>query len=256
MSVQTRLLIVCGVLVAVAASSVTALAISLSRTGSGNPPPAPQVLNLAASSTGNTITVVGIGSSTGTPNEAQMSLGVSATRPSVRDAVSQASTDEGHLLGALRGQGVQDKDIQTASIWVNQQTTCCPTNVTGYTASTQLTVTVHSIDKVTSIIESAVDSTGNDLQLSGLNLTVSDQSAMLKSARAAAINDANNKAQDWARLSGHHVGGLVGVSEIVSTPNGFACDQCGGKGGGGGIQVQAGQTSVTVTVAVTYELAA
>lgn len=256
MSVQTRLLIVCGVLVAVAASSVTALAINLSRTNVPNQLPQPQVLTLAATASGNTITVVGIGSSAGTPNQAQLSLGVSATRPNVRDAVSQASTDEGHLLNAVHGQGVQDKDIQTASIWVNQQTTCCPQNVTGYTASTQLTVTVHSIDKVTSIIESAVDAVGNDLQLSGINLTVSDQTAMLKSARAAAMNDASTKAQQWAQLSGHHVGGLVGVSEIVSTPNGFACDQCGGKGGGGGIQVLSGQTSVTVTVAVTYELAA
>ena len=256
MSTQTRLLIVCGILVAVAASSVTALALNLSRPSNPSQGTQPQVFALAANATGNTITVVGIGSGTGTPNQAQVSLGVSATRSNVRDAVAQASADESHLLGALHAQGVQDKDIQTATIWINQQTTCCPQNVTGYNATTQLTATLHSIDKVTAVVESAVDAVGNDLQINGINLSVSDQSGMLKTARAAAMSDANAKAQDWARLAGHHVGGMVGVSEIVSTPNGFACDQCGGKGGGGGIQVLAGQTSVTVTVAVTYELAA
>jgi hypothetical protein len=257
MSPHTRLLVLCGVLVAVAASSVTALAMSLSRPPTGGLQPPAQVYALAASSSGNTITVVGIGSGSGTPNQAQLSLGVNATKPNIRDAVSAATTDESHLLSALHGQGVQDKDIQTTSIWVNQQTSCCPQNVTGYSASTQMSVTVHSINGVTPIIEAAVDAVGNDLQLNGINLSVSDQSAMLKTARANAMSDASTKAQDWARLAGHHVGGIVSVSEVVSTPNGFACDQCGGKGGaGGGIQVLGGQTSVTVTVAVTYELAA
>lgn len=254
-SAQTRLLVVCGVLIAVAAASVTALAISVSRPTTVSGPP-PQVLTLAASASGNTITVVGVGIGSATPNQAQMSLGVTATKPNVRDAVSAASTDMNRLLSALHGQGVQDKDVQTTSIWVSQQTNCCPQTVIGYTASAQVTVTVHSIDKATPLIEAAVDAVGNNLQLNGIGLSVADQSGMLKTARAAAMSDANVKAQDYARLSGHHVGGLVGVSEVVSTTGGFSCDQCGGKGGGGGIQIQPGQTSITVTVAVTYEIAA
>ena len=256
MSMQTRLLIACGALIAVAAASITAMAINLSRPAASTNPamPAAHVVTLAASASGNTITVVGIGSGSATPNEAQLNLGVSATRQSVRDAISVAGADEGRLLSALHGQGVQDKDIQTTSIWVNQQTQCCPQNVTGYNASTQLTVTAHSLNSVTPLIEVSVDAVGNDLQINGLGLSVADQSGMLKAARVAAMSDANSKAQQWAQLAGHHVGGMIGVSEIVSTPSGFACDQCGGKGGGG-IQVLAGQTSVTVTVAVTYELA-
>jgi uncharacterized protein YggE len=254
-SAQTRLLVVCGVLIAVAAASVTALAISVSRPTTVSGPP-PQVLTLAASASGNTITVVGVGIGSATPNQAQMSLGVTATKPNVRDAVSAASTDMNRLLSALHGQGVQDKDVQTTSIWVSQQTNCCPQTVIGYTASVQVTVTVHSIDKATPLIEAAVDAVGNNLQLNGIGLSVADQSGMLKTARAAAMSDANVKAQDYARLSGHHVGGLVGVSEVVSTTGGFSCDQCGGKGGGGGIQIQPGQTAITVTVAVTYEIAA
>jgi uncharacterized protein YggE len=253
MSAQTRLLILCGVLTAVTASSVTALAINLSRPASVSPPP-PQVLTLAASATGNTVTVVGVGIGSAAPNQAQLNLGVTATRPNVRDAVSAAASDMSHLLTAVHNQGVQDKDIQTAYVGVSQQTNCCPQTVIGYNAMSQINVTVHSINNATPLIEAAVDAVGNDLQINGIGLSVSDQSAMLKTARAGAMSDANTKAQHYAQLSGHHIGGLVGVSEVVSTTGGFSCDQCGGKGGGGGIQIQSGVNSITVTVAVTYEL--
>lgn len=255
MSAKTRVLAVIGALIAIAAASLGALAVTLYRPVAPSQPTA-QVLTLAASTTGNTITVVGVGNGSGTPNEAQMNLGVTATRPNVRDAVTAAGDDLNKLLNALRSQGAQDKDMQTASIYVSQATSCCPQNIIGYTAATQITLTVHSVSKATPMIEAAVDAVGNDLQMNGINLYVSDQSAMLKAARAAAMSDANAKAQDWARLAGHHLGGLVSVSEVVSTTSGFACDQCGGKGaGGGGIQVQPGVTSLTVTVAVTYEIA-
>lgn len=258
LGVQTRLLVVCGALIAVAAASVTGLAITLGRpVAAPVSAPAQQVLTLAASSTGNTITVVGVGNGSGTPNTAQVNLGVTATRSAVRDAVSAASADETKLLGALHNQGIQDKDIQTASIWVSSQTQCCPQTTVVYNASTQFTVTMHSINGITPLIEVAVDAVGNELQINGISLYVGDQGPMLKAARAAAMADANNKAQDYARLSGHHVGGLIGVSEVVQYGSGFSCDQCGGKGaGGGGIQVLPGVTSLTVTVAVTYELAA
>jgi len=253
MSAQARLLVVCGVLIAVAASSLTALAITISRSAA-SPGTPPQVLTLAASGTGNTITVVGVGVGSATPNQAQLYLGVTATRPNVRDAVTVAANDMTHLLTAVHNQGIQDKDIQTTTISVSQQTNCCPQTINGYNASTQIAVTVHSINSATPLVEAAVDAIGNDLQINGINLSVSDQGAMLKTARANAMNDAKAKAQDYATLAGHHVGGLIGVSEIVSTTGGFSCDQCGGKGGAG-VPIQAGVSSVTMTVAVTFELA-
>jgi uncharacterized protein YggE len=71
----------------------------------------------------------------------------------------------------------------------------------------------------------------------------------MKSARSAAMSDANARALDWARLAGHHVGGLIGLSEIVAVQ-----PQPIGKGGGGGVPIEGGQTGVTITVTATYEL--
>jgi uncharacterized protein YggE len=74
----------------------------------------------------------------------------------------------------------------------------------------------------------------------------------MKSARSSAMGDANSRAQDWARLAGHHVGGLIGLSEIVAAQS---QPIMGGKGGAG-VPVEGGTSSVTVTVTATYELLA
>jgi uncharacterized protein YggE len=156
-----------------------------------------------------------------------------------------------HLLGALHSQGVQDKDIQTSWISIYQQTNCCPQTVTGYTSSNEVSVTVRRLASATAIVEASIDSVGNDLQLNGIDLSIADATAITKSARSAAMSDANARAQDWARLAGHHVGGLVDLSEVVATQS--QGPVAGDKGGGGGVPIEAGQLSVTVTVTATYE---
>jgi len=53
-------------------------------------------------------------------------------------------------------------------------------------------------------------------------------------------------------------GGIVSVSEAAPTPQFGGCGGCGAAGGGGGagIQVMAGQTTVSLTITVVYELLA
>jgi uncharacterized protein YggE len=241
-------MVVVGVLIAVVTAYATAVLVNVSRPAAASPSP---LLTLAASATGNTVVVIGNGTGVATPDEASVYLGVSATRPSVRDAVSIATGDMAKLLSAVRGQGIANKDIQTTNISINQQANCCPQRVSGYTASGQISVSVHNVQKVTPLIEAAVDAVGDDLQLSGVNLSVADTTSALKAARQAAINDATAKAQDWARLTGHHIGGLISVSEYF----GPVSQPAYGKGGaGGGFQVQPGEQSSYTTVLVTFEL--
>lgn len=252
MSAQTRQSITIGILIAIA-SGALALFLFGPRIAAVAAPAAPRVISLAASSTSNTITVIGSGTATGVPDQGELSLGVAATRGTVRDAVSQATTDMNRLLGALHSQGVQDKDIQTSWISIYQQTNCCPQTVTGYTSSNQVNVTIHHLANATGVIEASIDAVGNDLQLNGISLSVADTTAIMKSARSSAMTDANARAQDWARLAGHHVGGLIGLSEYVMAQS---APFEGGKGGAGGVPIQAGQTGVTITVTATYELVA
>jgi hypothetical protein len=125
--------------------------------------------------------------------------------------------------------------------------------VVGYTSTNQVNVTIHHLNNVGAVISAAVDAVGNEIQLNGINLFVNDPSPQVKIARAAAMSDANARAQDWGRVSNHHVGAILSLSEIISVTPSY-CDQCGARGGGGGAPIFAGQTLFVVTITAVYEL--
>jgi uncharacterized protein YggE len=150
---------------------------------------------------------------------------------------------------------VADADIQTTSLGISQNTDCCPSRISGYTASNSVVVKIHHLGNVGAVIAAAADAAGDDIALNGVNLDLSDRASQLKGARESAMASAATKAKHWAALAGRHLGKVLSLSEAVSTgvPQGTPCyGQCGG--GGGGAPIQAGQSSVVVDVTVVYEL--
>lgn len=239
-------------LIALAAVLVTAVVLN-SRLAAGAAVPPPSTA-AAVTAVTNTLTVIGQGSAEATPDQAMVSLGVSATRGNVADALSVAGNDMTNLLKSLHDQGVVDRDIQTSAMSVGQEVNCCPRNVTGYTASSQLSVVVHHIANVGPLVTAAVGAVGNDIQLNGVGLSLSDTAPQAKAARASAMTDAAARANQWATLAGRHLGRIESVSEAPAQYGGPACGGCGA--GGGGIPVMAGQTTVSLTITVAYELLA
>jgi uncharacterized protein len=208
----------------------------------------------AVSASPNTVTVVGSGQVNAAPDQALVSLGVSVTRSAANTALNAAAAEMTRLIAALRSQSVADQDMQTSSVSLGQSTTCCPTTVTGYSGSSSLTVTIHHLSNVGSVEVAAVAAVGNDLQLSGVALTLSDDSSQLRAARIAAIADARSRAAQWAAQTGRTLGPVLAVSEIVnSQPSGASCTNgCGGAGGG--VPIETGQNTVSVNVTVEFQL--
>ena len=241
-------LIAIGAVIAIAAAAVTAIAV---RAGTA---PATASSGVGAGSVAgprDTVTVVGEGTQNAVPDNALINLGVSVTRGSSGDAMNAASSEMTALLNAVRGQGVQDVDIQTTGMGINQVNNY--NTVSGYNAWNQAGVKIHHIANVTAVIAAAQHAVGNDIQLNGISLMLSDNATQLKGARQAAMTVAAARARDWAALAGRHLGKVLSVSEVVG--NGSAATPCYGQcGGGGGGPVQAGQINVTVDVAVVYEL--
>ena len=241
-------LIVIGALIAIAASAVTAIAV---RAGAGGAPTTAAVGAGSVAGPRDTVTVVGEGTQNATPDNALIGLGVSVKRGSAGDAMNAANGEMTALLGAIKAQGVQEVDIQTSGLGINQESNGY--TVTGYRAYNQLDVKIHHLANVGTIITAAQRAVGDDIQLNGISLQLSDNTSQLKGARQAAMNAAAARAKEWASLAGRHLGKVLSVSEIVS--NGSPATPCyGGCGGGGGAPIQAGQMNVTVDVAVVYEL--
>ncbi len=241
-------LIAIGALIAIAASAVTAIAV---RAGSNQASSGGVVGAGSVAGPRDTVTVVGEGTQNATPDNATIALGVAVTRGSSGDAMAAASSEMSALLNAIRAQGVQDVDIQTTGLGINQNQNYG--QVTGYSAYNQVSVKIHHIGNVGGVIAAAQKAVGNDIQLNGISLMLSDNTTQLKGAREAAMAAAAGRAKEWAGLTGRHLGKVLSVSEIVG--NGSTPAPCYGQcGGGGGGPVQAGQVNVTVDVAVVYEL--
>lgn len=242
-------LIVIGALIAIAASAVTAVAV---RAGAGGSTPT-SVGAGAVAGPRDTITVVGEGTQNATPDNALISLGVSTRQGTAVEAMNAANVEMTALLKAIKAQGVQDIDIQTTGIGVYQENQY---NVIGYRASNTVNVKIHHIVNIGTILGAAQGAVGNDIQINGISLQLSDNTNQLKGARQAAMNAAAARAKEWANLAGRHLGKVLSVSEVVGGGSyGSPCGaggQCGG--GGGGAPIQAGQMNVTVDVAVVYEL--
>jgi uncharacterized protein len=208
----------------------------------------------AVSASPNTVTVVGSGQVNAAPDEALLSLGVSAERATAKGALNAAAAEMTHLIAVLRSEGVAAQDMQTSSISLGQTTSCCPNQVTGYSGSSSVTVTIHHLANVGSIEVAAVGAVGNDIQLNGVSLTLSDDSSQLRAARIAAMADARSRGSQWAAQTGRKLGAILAVSEVVnSQSSGSACtDGCGG--GGGGVPIEAGQNTVSVSITVEFQL--
>jgi len=242
-------LIAIGALIAIAASAVTAVAV---RAGTGGAPTQTAVGAGAVAGPRDTVTVVGEGTQNATPDNAVISMGASVRRGSAGDAMNAANTEMTGLLNAIKGQGVVDVDIQTTGISIYQDNQF---GAIGYRAGNTVNVKIHHIGNVGSVIAAAQHAVGDDIQLNGITLQLSDNTTQLKGARQAAMAAAAARAKEWAGLAGRHLGKVLSVSEVVS--NGSTSSPCGGYGGcggGGGAPVQAGQANVTVDVAVVYEL--
>lgn len=253
----TQLLI--GAVVLVAAVAVTALLSTLGVfAGTSGPASTPSgtsdnVTVNAVAARPNTITVVGTGQVNVPPDQAQIDLGVTAERATVNAALNTANVDMTRLLASLRAQGIASQAIQTSTISISKDTGCCST-VVGYYASNDVTVTIHHIANVGPVISAAVTAVGNDINLNGVTLGLSDDSSQLSAARIAAMADARVRAGQWAAQTGRALGPILAVSEVVSDGTSACTYGCGGGGGGGGVPVASGETNVSVSVTVVFKL--
>ncbi|GGY37108.1 SIMPL domain-containing protein [Streptomyces omiyaensis] len=163
-----------------------------------------------------TVTVTGSGSASAAPDLAILSVGVEVTRPTAKEAMAAQSTAAEALLGILRKEGIEDRDIRTDSLALTPaytQTTGGESKVSGYQAGQTFSVKVRDIDRAGQVIGAVNGATGAAGRVHGVVFDVADPKELRAKAREAAYRDAYEKASQHARLSGHSLGRLVSLSE-------------------------------------------
>lgn len=214
-SINVRTLVVAGV---TAAATISAYLV-----GSAEPEalladaaaaPAPVSAETAS------IAMSGTGEATGVPDQVVFSLTVSTSAADVSTALASANDTTQDVLEAVRGEGVDAADLQTAGLSLHPTYDYSgdgPAVLTGYAATQTLSVLVRSLADTGATISAAVEAGGNAVQLGSVRLQIGDEDALLAQARDDAMAEAQAKAQQYAEASGRPLGEVISVREVHAT---------------------------------------
>ena len=166
--------------------------------------------------TNSGIHAAGIGTVSGEPDIAVISLGVEA----MRDGVSEARDDAARALAAivteLREAGVAEDDIRTARFSINpryQFVRDGEQQLLGFQVTNTLNVTLRDLNTTGDIVDRAVTAGGDLTRVQSVSFEIEDTTALEEEARILAIQSAVAKADLYAEQLEVVRGPLVSVSE-------------------------------------------
>jgi hypothetical protein len=180
------------------------------------------------------VTVVGEGKVQGTP-----------------DTVTVAAAIES--IDAVASQGIDRKDISTTGVTLQPQYGD-DSVITAYQASNSIEVKIRKLDAASPTILAIQNAGGNATRINSVNLSIEDDSQLVKDARAGAFNDAKNRAQQYAQLSGLDLGKVLSISEAganVTPPTPMPRFDATAQAA---VPISPGQQTVGFSVTVVWEL--
>lgn len=213
-----------------------------------------------------TVAVSGTGIATLAPDLARFSVGVQEQGTNLTEVQGTVATKTDAILTALVNSGLdKNKDLQTSGYAI-QPIYDYPKDkapvVNGYRVTNTINATVRGLDtspnKVGPIIDAAVKAGANNF--GGIVFTLSNPEQASKVARDAAMKNAQTKADALAQAGGAKLGMVITVSDQSTTPptpRDFPVATAAAASAAAApppTQIQPGETTVTVTVNVTYAL--
>ncbi|MDT7570961.1 MAG: uncharacterized protein QOE05_1135 [Actinomycetota bacterium] len=203
------------------------------------------------------VVVAGLGKVSGTPDVLRVQLGVEVRRGDVSSALRDANEVQDRMRSAIRGNGVDAKDMQTSDVSLFPSYT--PKGApNGYTVNQTLTVKIRNLARAGKTIGDAVVAGGDAARVQGVSFALEDNATLLEQARDAAYGDARKKAERYARLAGRNLGQVELVSEQVPTADMPIAYGAGAALAAGdkasAVPIDPGQSQVSVSVTVRWAL--
>ncbi|HUG34841.1 MAG TPA: SIMPL domain-containing protein [Anaerolineales bacterium] len=211
------------------------------------------------SATTPNLSVTGTGTAYLVPDIAYIYLGVHTELPTASDAVAANNTQTETMIQALTDFGIDAKDIRTTNFSIYPFDKYDPlTGVTTgekyYSVDNTVYVTIRDLTQLGGLLDTVVSAGANTVN--SIQFDVADRDTALKQARADAITDAKEKAEELAAVAGVTIGDIQSITFTDSQPYPLY----DGRGGGGGgaeaavVPIQPGQLTFMVSVNVTYTI--
>ncbi|MEZ0396462.1 MAG: SIMPL domain-containing protein [Anaerolineales bacterium] len=205
-----------------------------------------------------TLTVSGSGMVTLTPDIAYVSIGVHTQDESANAAIGANNARAEAVIRALRGFGIEERDIQTTNFSIYPQPIYDENyNQIGvtYVVDNTVYVTVRDLEVLGELLDSAVRAGATTI--GSIAFDVSDRTEALSQARLAAVENARRQAEELASATGVALGEVITISYYDSTPLPYtdaARINAPMAEMAASVPVQAGTLQITTTVTIVYSL--
>lgn len=212
MSIANRTPGLIGRSMAIAAASLSL--VSLSACDSHNSAP-------ASGANPRQVTVVGSGEVQGVPDTLTANVGIEFAAADVTAAMNQTNDRQQAVIGALVGAGLDRKDIRTTGVTLQPQYTspepAGAPRIAGYRADNTIEITIHPTDTASRLLALVTSTGGDATRINSVNYSITDDSQLVKDARASAFEDAKSRAGQYARLAGLSLGKVLSISEATGS---------------------------------------
>ena len=158
------------------------------------------------------VTVVGSGQVQGVPDTVIADVGIEAVAPDATSAMNQTSDRQQAVIGALTASGIDAKDISTTAVSLQPQYGENSV-INGYRAGNSIQVKIRKLEAASGALATIISTGGNTTRINSVNFSIDDDSKLVRDARARAFDDAKNRAQQYAELSGLSLGKVISISE-------------------------------------------
>jgi uncharacterized protein YggE len=200
------------------------------------------------------VTVIGSGEVQGTPDTLTASAAISFVAQDVTTAMNQTNERQQRVIDALVEAGIDPKDIATTNVSLQPQySPDGAATVLGYEASNAIDVTIRDISVASRVLALIVSNGGDATRINSVSFSINDDSQLIKDARTRAFRDAEERAQQYAELSGLSLGKVISISEAggnTPPPSPMPMERAMADS----VPLSPGQQSVGFSVTVIWEL--
>ncbi len=207
------------------------------------------------------IVVTGYGSTSVSPDQAKISLGVLTMAPTAREAQQENAARANKIVGALVNAGVPKDKIATQgySIWPEYsypkpEEKKAP-SIVAYRVSNTILITLDDIKKAGNVIDTAVAAGANQVQ--SIQFLRRDTGAAQREALQKACQEARQKADAIAQSLGVQIAGVQSVQESGSAtppPIVYPGAKMANVAGSAPTPIEPGELQVNASVTVVFRI--
>jgi uncharacterized protein len=200
------------------------------------------------------VTVVGSGQVQGVPDTLTAEVGIEFRAPDATAAMNQTNDRQQAVINALAGAGVDRKDISTTEVGLQPEYDSSTGSITGYRADNSIRVKIHPADSASHVLAIIVGTGGDATRINSVSYSIADDSQLVKDARARAFQDAKDRAQQYAQLSGLKLGKVISISEASGAAPALPPAPPRGGAMPSNVPLEPGQQTVSFSVTAVWEL--